>query len=150
MHDIFDEAVTAALVTRVRALTPASQPRWGRMNVAQMLAHCSVAYDMVYDPAAPRPGLIVRWVLRTFVKPKLLEDKPFPKNAPTSGPFKVSPQQDFEVERDRLIAYLERTQAEGGAAFDGRENASFGPLSRAEWSQLFYKHLNHHLKQFGV
>lgn len=150
MKDVFDAEVTAGLITRIRALRAEAQPVWGRMNVAQMLAHCSVAYEMVYENKHRRSGPILRWILRTFVKPGLVSGKPFPRNAPTTPAFKVPADKDFEAERDRLIAYLEQTLALGGAAFEGRDNASFGPMTRKEWSGLFHKHLDHHLTQFGV
>jgi hypothetical protein len=149
-HDIFSPGVTEGFVARIRALTPDAEPRWGKMNVAQMLAHCSVVYEMIYEDRHRRPGPVVRWLLRLFLKPQLLSEKPFPRNAPTAPAFKVSPSQDFEGERDRLIAYLERTRDLGGDAFEGRDNFSFGPMTRGEWSRLFEKHLDHHLTQFGV
>ena len=56
----------------------------------------------------------------------------------------------FDAERERLVAYLRRTRELGADHFDGKESHSFGPLTRTEWSNLFYKHLDHHLTQFGV
>lgn len=149
-QDIFSPGVTDGFVVRIRALSPDTEPRWGKMNVAQMLAHCSVVYEMVYEDRHRRPGCLFRWLLRRFLKPQLLSAKPFPRNAPTSSPFKVAPAQYFERERDRLIAFLERTRDLGGEAFEGRDNFSFGPMTRGEWSRYFEKHLDHHLTQFGV
>ena len=34
--------------------------------------------------------------------------------------------------------------------FEGKESNSFGPLTKGEWNNMFYKHLDHHLSQFGV
>jgi hypothetical protein len=150
MKDIFDPSVTEGLIHRIRALTPDTRPEWGKMNVAQMLAHCSVAYEMVYEDRHPRPNPVLRILLKTFVKRGVVNEKPYPRNSPTAPAFKVSQEQDFERERDRLIAYLERTRDLGPDHFDGRESLSFGPLSRQEWNNLFYKHLDHHLTQFGV
>jgi hypothetical protein len=56
----------------------------------------------------------------------------------------------FDAERRRLVAYLRRTRELGGGHFDGKESHSFGPLTRTEWNNLFYTHLDHHLTQFGV
>ena len=53
-------------------------------------------------------------------------------------------------EQARLVEYIARVQQEGAQAFDGRESNSFGALTTTEWNTLFYKHLDHHLTQFGV
>ncbi len=150
MKDIFDAAVTEEQVRRVRALTPQTRPLWGRMNAPQMLAHVNVSYEMVYEDKHKRPGYLLRLILRTFVKPSVVGEKPYRKGAPTAPAFKIAGERDFERERERLIAYLRRTQALGGAHFEGKESHSFGPLTRTDWNNLFYKHLDHHLTQFGV
>jgi hypothetical protein len=57
---------------------------------------------------------------------------------------------NFEEERNRLIAYIQKTQSLGADYFDGKISHSFGSLNKSEWNNLFYKHLDHHLTQFGV
>lgn len=150
MKDIFDPAVTEELIGRVMALTPGSRPLWGKMDVGRMLAHVNVSYKMVYEDKHKRPGPLLRLILRTFVKRGVVGEKPYPKGAPTAPAFKIAEARDFDRERDRLVAYLRRTQELGGDHFDGKESHSFGPLTRAEWSNLFHKHLDHHLRQFGA
>ena len=150
MENIFDPAVTETQIRRLQALRPESRPEWGKMNVGQMLAHCCVPYEMVYETTHPRPNPLLRFLLKTFVKKGVVGDKPYPKNSPTAPAFKITDNRDFKRERDRLIAYLKRTQELGRDHFDGRESLSFGPLTADEWNGLFYKHLDHHLTQFGV
>lgn len=150
VKDIFDASVTEEQIRRIEALTPATRPLWGKMDVAQMLAHVNVSYEMVYEDKHRRPGALLRWVLRTFVKQGVVGEKPYPRGAMTAPAFRIADARDFDAEKARLIAYLRRTQELGGGHFDGRESHSFGPLTRAEWSTLFHKHLDHHLTQFGV
>ena len=57
---------------------------------------------------------------------------------------------DFEYEKNRLINYISQTQQLGEGYFDQKESHSFGKLNKTEWNNMFYKHLDHHLKQFGV
>ena len=64
--------------------------------------------------------------------------------------FMIHGDRDFEAEKDRLVAYIKKTQELGGEHFDGKESNAFGPLTETEWNTLFSKHLNHHLQQFGV
>jgi hypothetical protein len=150
MHDIFAPETVANLTARLTRLTPQTQPQWGRMSVDQMLAHCNVTYDMVYTSRYPRPGAIKRILITMIAKNAVVGPAPYKRNSPTAPEFKVAGSQDFAKERDKLIAYLRRVQSEGRAAFDGRESHSFGVLSADEWNTLFYKHLDHHLTQFGV
>lgn len=150
MKNIFDPAVTAEQIQRIRSLRPDARPQWGKMNAGQMLAHCSVSYEMVYETIHPKPNPLLRFFLKAFVKKGVVGEKPYPRNSPTAPAFKMKGQKDFELERDRLIGYLERTRDRGAASFEGLESNSFGPLTAGEWNVLFYKHLDHHLTQFGV
>ena len=49
MNNIFEKSVTDTLISRVNQLTPTTANHWGQMNVAQMLAHCNVTYEMTYE-----------------------------------------------------------------------------------------------------
>jgi hypothetical protein len=62
----------------------------------------------------------------------------------------VASDKDFNKEKERLIAYLNKTVQLGETHFEGKENHGFGKLSAVEWNNMFYKHLDHHLTQFGV
>ena len=148
--NVFDPAVVAELSARINALTPATTPQWGKMSVDQMLAHCSVPYEMVYEDQHARPNWLMRWVLKTIVKNKVVGPAPFPKNSPTAPVFRMTGAKDFALEQQRLLTYLQRVQRDGERTFNGKDSASFGPLTSAEWNVLFYKHLDHHLVQFGV
>lgn len=150
IQDIFSPAVVDELVARIDRLRPDTRPVWGKMTVDQMLAHVNVSYIMVYEQTIPRPNPLMRWVLKTIVKQKVVGPAPYARGTPTAPAFRMTGTKDFDAEKAKLIAYLRRVAGEGRATFDGRESHSFGPLSADEWSTLFYKHLDHHLTQFGV
>jgi len=150
MKNVFDAADVAELTARVHALTPSTSPQWGKMSVDQMLAHVNVAYEMVYDHKHPKPSWLMRFALKTFVKEKVVGPTPFPKNSPTAPVFRMTGAKEFALEQQRLIAFIDRVQRDGARTFDGKESSSFGPLTATEWNVLFYKHLDHHLTQFGV
>lgn len=150
LPNIFNKDVTEHIIRRIEALTPASKPLWGKMNVSQMLAHLNVTYQFIYKPEQfkPVPGLM-KFVLKLLVKPMVVNEKPYPKNGRTAPEFLVSNEKDFLKEKDELIGYIEKTQQLGAAYFEGKEARSFGKLTSTEWNNLFYKHLDHHLRQFG-
>jgi hypothetical protein len=150
MKDLFDPQVTAELIARINQLKPESPALWGKMSVDQMLAHCCVAYDMAFTNKYPKPNPIMRFLLKTFVKKGVVNEVPYKKNIPTAPAFVIADRKNFEEEKNRLIHYLEKTVALGRSHFEGKESLSFGPMTAQEWNNLFYKHLNHHLNQFGV
>lgn len=150
MKSVFNQADTAALVARINRLSPSSKGLWGKMSVSQMLAHCNVTYEMVYEDKHPRPNPLLKLVLKLLVKNKVVSETPYKKNGPTAPAFKVKDDKDFEKEKERLIAHIEKTQGLGEGHFDGKESHSFGRLTKTEWNNMFYKHLDHHLTQFGV
>lgn len=151
MKNIFDKAVTEEVIDRINKLTPETPAKWGKMNVAQMLAHSNVTYEMIYEPEKhPKPKGFKRFILKLIVKPLVVSDKVYKENNPTAPAFIIASEREFEFEKGRLIDYLNRTQELGGAHFDGKESNSFGTLKTNEWNAMFYKHLDHHLRQFGV
>jgi hypothetical protein len=150
MKNIFEKSVFDEVVSRIKTLNATSQPLWGKMDVAQMLAHCCVTYDMIYSTKYPKARGIKKFILKTLVKGVVVGEKPYKKNSRTAPEFLIAERRAFEDERERLLANMERVFNEGAGAFEGRESHSFGSLSASEWNNMFYKHLDHHLKQFGV
>ncbi|EDM43403.1 hypothetical protein SCB49_00100 [unidentified eubacterium SCB49] len=150
MKDIFTKQVTDEVISRINALEVTTQPNWGKMSVDQMLAHCNVTYEMVYENKYSKPMVIKKWLMKTFIKNIVVGEKPFKKNSRTAPEFVMAGDKDFEAEKNRLIAHLQKTQELGGAHFEGKESLSFGPLTKNEWNNMFYKHIDHHLTQFNV
>lgn len=150
MKNIFDKTDTQSIIDRINKLTPTTKGQWGKMSVGQMLAHLNVAYEMTYEDKHPKPNFFMRAILKIFVKSVVVSEKPYPKNGKTAPAFVMTGDKNFEKEKQRLIAYIEKTQALGAQHFDGKASHSFGPLSITEWNNMFAKHLDHHLTQFGV
>lgn len=150
IKNIFDPAVVNEVVERINRLTPETRPQWGKMTADQVLAHLNVSYIMTYENTIPKPNWLMRLVLKSIVKQKVVGPTPYGRSVPTAPAFKMVGAKDFNAEKAKLIAYLKRVQQDGAQKFDGRESHSFGPLTTAEWNAMFYKHLDHHLTQFGV
>ncbi|HIE46044.1 MAG TPA: DUF1569 domain-containing protein [Flavobacteriaceae bacterium] len=151
MKNIFDKEIAREVIERINTLNSNTKASWGKMNVSQMLAHLNVQYEIVYEnDKFPKPNFIVDFILKTFVKKKVVSSKPFPKNGKTAPYFVISSQKDFDKEKERLIKYISITQANGIDILLPRKTKSFGKLTAQEWNNLFYKHLDHHLTQFGV
>lgn len=150
MENIFDEKVTAQIINRINNLQAATKPQWGKMSVGQMLAHCSVTYEMVYTDIHPKPNAVTKFILKTFIKKMVVGEKPFSRNGKTAPQFLITDHKSFDTEKNKLSAFITKTQKLGEDYFDNKESHSFGKLSKTEWNNMFYKHLDHHLTQFGV
>ena len=144
---IWNAADRQSLLERVAALTSEAKPFWGKMSVAQMTRHCALAMQAATGELAvkpketffrhwPVPGLLIYWL-------------PWPKGAPTAPELLVTETTDFAENQRLLQTTLERFAARGEtAAFV--PHAAFGVLSRKDWGALTYRHVDHHLRQFGA
>jgi hypothetical protein len=150
MKNIFTIETTNEIIARINALTNETQALWGKMHVAQMLAHCSVSYETIYTNKHPKPNAFVKFILKNFVKKYVVNEKPYKKSSQTAPYFIIADERDFETEKKKLIDYILKTQELGENAFEGKESVSFGAMTKNEWNNMLYKHLDHHLSQFGV
>ena len=150
MKNIFQADVTSEVIERINQLQPNTPQLWGKMNVSKMLAHCNVSYELVYDNTHPKPNALMKLIMKAFVKNIVVSEKPYKRNSQTAPSFLITDEKEFEKEKTRLINYLNKTQQLGESYFDGKESHSFGKLTKTEWNNMFYKHLDHHLSQFGV
>lgn len=150
MKNIFDLKETNSIIERIGKLDAYAKPQWGKMSVDQMLAHCNVTYEMIYDTKHTKPNTFKRFMLKAVVKPYVVSEKPYKKNSRTAPEFVVTDAKNFVEEKARLIDFINKTQNLGKGYFENKPSHSFGKLTSNEWNNLFYKHLDHHLNQFGV
>ncbi|HTS01884.1 MAG TPA: DUF1569 domain-containing protein [Thermoanaerobaculia bacterium] len=150
MKNFFESSDRRELLDRLDRLRPDAARQWGKMEPAQMLAHCAAALEVAAGDVPKRQAFIGK-VLAPFVKKKIVGGpEPLSKNAPTDPTFVVNGPRDFEKERTRLVGIGMRFGEAGADAADGRMHSFFGRLSGDEWGVLMYKHLDHHLRQFGA
>lgn len=150
MKNIFHQNEMNEVISRINKLSPDSKALWGTMTVDKMFAHCNVTYESVYNDNHPKPNWFQKLMLKWFVKNIVVNEKPYKKNSRTGPQFVITSDKNFEAEKTRLIEYLHKTQQLGESHFDGKESHAFGVLTKEEWNNMFYKHLDHHLSQFGV
>ncbi|MEI6866540.1 DUF1569 domain-containing protein [Flavicella sp.] len=150
MENLFDKKISEQVIDRIEKLKLDSSAVWGKMDVAQMLAHCCVTYEMVYDKTPPKPNKFQRLILSLLLKNIVVGEKPYKINMRTSPEFIITEVKDFDKEKSKLIKYINKTQLLGKEYFENKESPSFGALSSTEWNNLFSKHLDHHLHQFSV
>jgi hypothetical protein len=145
LHDkeVFDE-----VLNRVDSLSAESIAMWGKMNVNQMMAHCSNALEMAMG-TRPTKRLLIGKILGRFAKPIYANEKPFGKNGPTTNELRVVDQRDFFQEKEKLKTLLHAFCSGGVEGCTSNPHPFFGTLTPSEWSRGMYKHMDHHLRQFG-
>ena len=149
MNNLFNQADVSQILARIEKLTPDSQRKWGKMNVAQMLAHCTISMETASGRHVI-PRLFIGRIIAPLVKAKVLGPKPFGKNSPTDKSFKFSDNRNFEEEKATTIRTIQLFFEAGPAGCTYHPHPFFGKLSPEQWSVLQWKHLDHHLRQFGV
>ena len=150
LPNIFTTEVVDKIIQRINSLKPTTQPKWGKMDVGQMLAHCNVTYEMVYENKHPKPNFFMGFILKAFIKKVVVGEAPYKHNSQTAPAFLMTTAKNFDAEKKRLIDHITTTKSLGENYFDNKESLSFGALNKTEWNNMFYKHLDHHLTQFGV
>jgi hypothetical protein len=149
MQNLFDTRDREDMGRRIAALRPSSARQWGKMDVSQMLAHCAVSLEVPCGDRVKQQRLLGR-ILGPVLRTAVLGEKPMARNAPTDAENKIVDPRDFERERARLTSIVERFAGLGPAGVDGVVHSFFGRLTGDEWGRLMYKHIDHHLRQFGA
>ena len=152
MKTLAREGDKAEIVRRLRTLRPDSVRRWGRMSVHQMVCHLADALRMANGEKSTK--LNAGFVQRTAVKwAALYMPFPWPPGIPSSpeiaSEFGGTKPIDFAADLAEVEALLERMTA-ARTVVARLPHPLFGPMSEAEWLRWGYRHLDHHLRQFGA
>jgi hypothetical protein len=144
--NLLDTTVKTDIIDRINRLTPQSPPLWGKMNVAQMLAHCQAPLGVALGTHQLKGGFLLR-LIGPLLKPILCNSKPFKRNIATAPSFVVANKRDFDLEKKQLLDMVYRFSE---ASIINPDHPIFGKLTAEQWSKGTWKHLDHHLQQFGV
>lgn len=150
MKNLFDPLCVAELTGRLERLRPDSRRHWGRMTAGQAVAHCAMGVELALGDIRP-PRMFLGRAIGGLVKYLALRnDDPIRRNAPTAPELVVADDRDFGAERARLTSLIGRFAAGGPAGCTTHPHSFFGRLTAEQWAVLMYKHVDHHLRQFGA
>jgi hypothetical protein len=147
MKSLFDQEAYDEVRSRLNALSENSERQWGKMTPSQMLCHCQSPLHIILEKKDY--GLKPNWLIKTFFKKSMYNDKPWPKNLPTVPGMKQTEPKDFNEEKGKLEDLLEELHNQRERK-DWQPHPTFGTLTQEQWGKMQYKHLDHHLTQFGV
>lgn len=143
---LYEDNTYQLILARIERLAPQTAPQWGSMSAAQMLAHCAEVMEVANGEPLEGTPLLVK-LFKGMIRSMVVSDKPFPKNTKTHPQYRQTAERDFGAEKQRVLAALTRFKQEEGLE---REHPLFGAMSVEEKGWSMYKHLDHHLNQFGV
>jgi hypothetical protein len=150
VKSLFNEIDYREIRERIESLTPGNQQQWGKMNVAQMLAHCSIGFEIVIGklPFEDKSNFILRTVVKMIVL-YLVKKGDMGKNQRTFSIYRITGDREFETEKARLLENIDSFYKLARKIEIGR-HPYFGELSKDDWGAMQYVHTHHHLTQFSA
>jgi hypothetical protein len=149
VENLFRPDDRAAIVRRLEALRPDAPRQWGKMDAAQMLAHLSVGFAQATGDR-PQKQIFIGKILAPFIKGWFLGPKPFSRNSPTGPDFIIQDARDFATERRLLLGLVSKFCDGGPERANPWPHGFIGRMRGDEWGRVQWKHLDHHLRQFGA
>lgn len=149
MKTIFDKATRGELISRINTLNENCTAQWGKMNIYQMLRHCTIWDEWILGKNKPlyKQAFIGRLFGKMVLKKFTKDEKPMDRNVPTSVEFKVKEKNgDIAMERQKWIALIEEYEHYSNPGFI---HDFFGKMTKEQVGLLAYKHTDHHLRQFN-
>ena len=147
MNSIFDENSFFEIINRLNALSEESKASWGKMSVGQMVWHCQGPLNIILEKNDY--GMKPSWFAKVFFKKSLYNEKSWRKGLPTAKFLKPNEEKNFEQEKEVLLQLLSELNSKRGKE-EWKPHPAFGYFTKDQWGQMQYKHLDHHLRQFGV
>ncbi|OIQ21555.1 DUF1569 domain-containing protein [Lacinutrix sp. MedPE-SW] len=147
MESIFNTQTVNSIFNRIDKIDKNTQAIWGKMDAAQMFYHCQGPLNIMLQKKDY--GLKPNWLMKILIKKSLYSDAPYRKNLPTIPAFKIVEPKDFKTEKKALVELVKELYTQKGKE-SWEPHPVFGYYTNEQWAKMQYKHLDHHLKQFGV
>ena len=146
VKNLFDPSVKQEIIERINKLTAQTQRQWGKMNVSQMLAHVQLPISCAYGTHQVKGSFLLK-LLGPLFKSVLYNEKPYKQGLPTDPTYVVVDTKNFEAEKETLLEQVNKFSPETVILLN---HPVWGKMTKEQWSKATWKHLDHHLKQFGV
>jgi hypothetical protein len=150
MKNLFDPDRVKEVKERIARLRQDSPRQWGKMTAPQAVAQCAIGMQMALGDFVPPRTFIGRMLGGIVRSLALRDDAPMRRNSPTIPSMVITDDRDLGTEQQQLIALIDRFAGAGPRGCTTHPHSFFGKLTSDQWAILMYKHLDHHLRQFGV
>jgi hypothetical protein len=146
MKSIFEESTNDELIRRIDLVNENSKAQWGKMDVYQMLKHCTLWEEMISGDKKYKRVLLGRIFGKMALKNMIKDDKHVRHNMPTVPGFEITDHGDFSSEKNKWIAMVKEHANFSNTDF---VHPFFGKMTKEQIGLLAYKHTDHHLRQFN-
>ena len=150
MKHIFDAKTRSELSNRIASIDSNSQANWGKMSAFQMLRHCTENEKMLLREKEFPRLFIGRLFGKLALKANLKDESPLGKNSPTHPQLVIKEEGNVETEKQLWIDLLSKYSAKKANSYEGFIHPFFGKMTQEQVGQFAYKHIDHHLRQFGA
>ncbi|MDG5492492.1 DUF1569 domain-containing protein [Psychroserpens sp. SPM9] len=147
MKSLFSSEAHQEILNRIDQLNEHNKARWGKMSIGQMAWHCQGPLNIMLEKNDY--GLKPNWLAKVFFKKSLYNDSTWRKGLPTAKFLKPKNDKNFNTEIATLKALIEEAYLHRDKT-EWKPHPGFGYFTAQQWGQMQYKHLDHHLRQFGV
>jgi hypothetical protein len=147
MKSFFEDSVYEEITSRLNQIEKDTKPQWGKMNAGQMFHHCQMPLNIILEKEDY--GVKPNWLVNLLFKKSMYSDKLWRKNLPTAPGFKIKDEKDFDAEKKEITTLIDELNKQRERN-DWQPHPAFGKLTKDQWGKMQYKHLDHHLRQFGV
>ncbi|MVN20518.1 DUF1569 domain-containing protein [Mucilaginibacter arboris] len=146
MKTIFDKTTRGELINRINTLNENSTAQWGKMNVYQMLKHCTRWEEMMLGNKKYKRAFIGRLFGKMALKNVLKDEKPLRRNTPTIPELKISGNGNVLAQKAEWVARIDEYEHFSNLDF---VHPFFGKMTKEQIGHMVYKHIDHHLRQFN-
>jgi hypothetical protein len=150
IKSLYDGEVYQQCLDKIEKITEETKPQWGSMNSAQMFAHCSEIQEATNGKKVTDTPFFLKLFLPLVKRLVVISKKPYKRGERTHPKFKQKPDKDFAVEKKRLLAALDKFHNTDKKTAEQIVHSLFGKMSLEEKGWAMYKHIDHHLTQFGA
>jgi hypothetical protein len=149
MKTVFDKSTRDELISRINSVNENCKAQWGKMNVYQMLKHCSMWDEMVIQNKTFKRIFIGRLLGKVLLKNELKDERPMRQNNPTVPELIIKETLgDVQAEKKKWITLL--NEYERYTLPDNTfVHPFFGKMTKEQIGYHSYKHTDHHLRQFN-
>jgi len=148
--DVFNRSEIDSFKKRIAQLSSKSEPQWGKMTVYQMLKHCTENEKMLLTEKTFKRLFIGKLFGKLALKGNIKNNDPLKRNSPTHPDLVIKGSGDVEAEKKVWLDLLDKYPTKTSSTYGHFVHPFFGKMDKRQVSIFAHKHIDHHLRQFGV
>jgi hypothetical protein len=145
---IYDPSIYQSIRHRIDSLTVEHARKWGKMELPQMMAHLRKSLETGIN--TDTKNLVIGTLFGPIIKKIVFNEKPYKQSLPTAKNMVITDDRNFEEEKAKLLSTYDLFYTNGGDYAAKIKHPLFGKMNAGEWGFSQWKHIEHHLRQFGV